>query len=455
MIKNLINKTRKNKRLIIDVLVWTIIIIGFVIVASFLIFKASGYAYNIKTGKIEKTGLLYIRTNPRSADIFLEKEYQGSRTPLRISYLLPGKYSLEIKKDGYKTINKTITIYEGLATKVDGSLLVLNEPDFQEIGPKNIIDFKINSKNSAFILHGDKELNISTLNIKDNKLQNTRKIINLSMESKIISTVNSDYLIIFSNKNYYLINWKTGAFINLNEKLSVNNITQLEVDKNIIIVLSDDKLLSHNTTNSKTTTITNNISTFCLNSYIYAIQKIEEKNQLIRINSNNKINVIEESLNIASPTKIKVSKDKQFSILDKSKNLYIYYNNDLKLLNKQILDFNWTDDRNWLEFGEKLALTYYTNNELWIYQKNNKDIFNQLHENYILRRLSYTISDLNFFLNQYNVFYNSNNELTLSDLTGHAIKIIKVDSNTKYEFTEQYLELLLLKDGILKSALVR
>ena len=128
----ILQKIKKNKKLLINISVWTIVIIGFIIVASFLIFKASGFAYNFKTGKIQKTGLLYIETYPRSADIFLEKEYKGNRTPLRVSYLLPGKFNLEIKKDGYKTISKTITINEGLATKINDAILIREDTDFKK-----------------------------------------------------------------------------------------------------------------------------------------------------------------------------------------------------------------------------------------------------------------------------------------------------------------------------------
>ncbi|MFH1749286.1 MAG: PEGA domain-containing protein [bacterium] len=454
--KKFFQKIQKSKRLLLNISVWLIVIIGFVIVASFLIFRASGYAYNFKTGKIQKTGLLYVQTNPRSVDVFLEKEYKGSRTPLRVSYLLPGKYDLEIKKDGYKTISKTITIYEGLGTKIKDVLLLLESQNFDEIGPKKIIDFKIKDKNNCFVLYDNQGLNIGTLDMKDNKLKSIHQINDLNLKSRIIEPINSDHLIIKSEQKYYVLNWKTGNYYDLNQQLSIEKIDDLGINKNTIIIRSGDNLLSYNITNQQSAKIAENIVAFYLNSYIYAIQNVYDKNQILQINFNNYyIKTIEDKLDIASPSKLKVSKDKQFSILNKNNDLYIYDDRNLVLLDKQVQNFNWTNDRNWLEFGEKLALTYYTNNELWIYQKNNKDIFNQPEENYILRRLSHPINESNFFFNQYNIYFFSNNELTLSDLSGHATKITNIDIDTKYEFSKDYSELLLLKNGVLRFGSIR
>ncbi len=454
--KKFLEKIKKNKRLLIDILVWFVIIIGFIIIASFLVFKASGFAYNFKTGKVEKTGLLYISTYPKSTDVFLDKEYKGNNTPLRISYLLPGKYNLEIKKDGYKSINKTIIIYEGLATKVNDALLILESLEFKEIDSPNIIDFKTIDKNNTFILYDKKGIHISTLDLKENKLKNIHLLSDLSANSRIIESINNDYLLIKSDENYFVLNWKTGNNYNLNNKIPIKEIDNLDVYKNTLIIQSKKLLISYNIIDQKITEIAQDIVDFYVNSYIYALRSFENKNQIVRISTSSfKVNIIEADLDIALPIKIQVSKDKQYAILDDDNNLHVYFNKNLALLNKQVQGFHWTTDRNWLEFGEKLALTYYTNNELWVYQKNNKDIFNQARENYLLRRLSDKISESNFFYNQYYVYFVSNDELSISDLKGHATKIFDLNPTIKYDFFDNYSKLLILKNGILKFSSIR
>lgn len=100
-----------------------ILIIIFFTVSPILILWTLGYRYNPKKITIEKTGLLFVKTEPKGADIYLNGKKRKQRTPAKIKYLLPDIYNLRIEKKGFIPYKKKITIKSGFTTFVDNILL--------------------------------------------------------------------------------------------------------------------------------------------------------------------------------------------------------------------------------------------------------------------------------------------------------------------------------------------
>ena len=91
-----------------------IIILAVVIVAFFLsvpiaIYYAIGYTFDFEQWRLIKTGILLVNTNPNGAQILLDGKIK-TESPARIRFLLPKDYDLEIKKEGYVTWKKSISI---------------------------------------------------------------------------------------------------------------------------------------------------------------------------------------------------------------------------------------------------------------------------------------------------------------------------------------------------------
>lgn len=457
MTKKIYKKIKKSWKLIWLISIWILVILGFVIIAGFLVFRASGYAYNFKTGRIQKTGLIYVRTYPASADIYLDKEFIGSRTPLRISYLLPDWYHLEIKKDGYKKIEKNLRVYEGLVTGINNILLFFENPKSKKINLENILDFLPQEKDKVFLLYEKEGLNLGIYNFVKNRISNSQKIENLGSIPVIIESINKNYLILKIENNQYLIwNWKTNKYLNLAEKLEISQVDKIKIYKNKIIALSSGDLYFYNPSKNEGRKIFQDIIDFSISSQIFAIQKDSSKNQLIQINSDNfRKRIINSNLEINDPIGIAASNDSQFAILDDKYQLYIAASKKITLIAKNVQDFNWTKDRSWLDFGEKLRLVYYTDNEIWLYQKNHKDIFNKLKEKYLLRRLSHHLDKVNFFYNENNIYYLCNDEIAVTDTWGTATQIQKLNKGEKFKFSEDFKNLLILRNNNLEILKIR
>jgi len=96
----------------------TIVIVG--IGGYIALMYARGYRINPENGALIPHGLLAVKSNPDGAQIFINQELK-SATNTTFS-LPPEKYQIEIRKEGYKSWGKTITLKKEEVTEIDASL---------------------------------------------------------------------------------------------------------------------------------------------------------------------------------------------------------------------------------------------------------------------------------------------------------------------------------------------
>lgn len=92
-----------------------------------LLKAASGYGVDPKTGGILQNSLLFVGSRPGGADIYINGGRQGSQTSARL--ILPaGNYKLTLKKDGYRSWERNITLNEGSIARFVYPFLFPQEP---------------------------------------------------------------------------------------------------------------------------------------------------------------------------------------------------------------------------------------------------------------------------------------------------------------------------------------
>ncbi|MFA6215174.1 MAG: PEGA domain-containing protein [Patescibacteria group bacterium] len=140
----------------------------FFIVTPIAILYTTGYRYNFKKHKIEKTGILYVDSKPKGALVYLNDQYVN-KTPSRFTELLPDVYRVRVEKEGYYPWQKNLEVKSNLTTFSKNIIL------FKKSLPTNIIVGKINifnispSQDKLFYSTIDKnneELKIYNLNNK-------------------------------------------------------------------------------------------------------------------------------------------------------------------------------------------------------------------------------------------------------------------------------------------------
>lgn len=96
----------------------TLVVVG--ILGSFAVYWAKGYRLNLKTLKFQPNGILVVKSDPDAASVYINGELKEA-TNASIS-LPPGIYDVEVKKEGYTSWYKRLTIEKEIVTQVEASL---------------------------------------------------------------------------------------------------------------------------------------------------------------------------------------------------------------------------------------------------------------------------------------------------------------------------------------------
>ncbi|HTK04349.1 MAG TPA: PEGA domain-containing protein [Candidatus Eisenbacteria bacterium] len=91
-------------------------VLAFFATAPVLIMFTSGYRYNWKRQRVQKTGLIQAETVPTGAKVFLDGSLQRKTTPASYTRLLPDDYLVRIEKKGYLPWEKTLEVKSGQTT---------------------------------------------------------------------------------------------------------------------------------------------------------------------------------------------------------------------------------------------------------------------------------------------------------------------------------------------------
>lgn len=98
--------------------------IAFVVILAGIIAYARGYRFDMENNALTSTGIIATSSSPRASKVYVNGELKGV-TDLNLT-LPPQRYFVEVKKDGYSTWSKQITLKGELVMIVDPVLFPLN-----------------------------------------------------------------------------------------------------------------------------------------------------------------------------------------------------------------------------------------------------------------------------------------------------------------------------------------
>jgi len=131
----------------------------FLIIAPLLIVYGLGYKYNWQRHTWQQTGVFFIKSYPKSAEIIINNDRNKKTTPTQITGLLPDTYTVRIQKNGYRSWTKNLTIEPQLTTFIEDVSLFYEQPKAKQIVVGNF---------TSFLKHETKPL-IALLEQKDKK----------------------------------------------------------------------------------------------------------------------------------------------------------------------------------------------------------------------------------------------------------------------------------------------
>jgi len=100
------------------------VVISFIVILVVVIAYSRGYRFDFKKKLMTSTGILSISSYPNAAKVYINNELKGV-TNLNQT-LVPGRYHVEVKKDGYTNWNKDFILKGELVMTVDALLFPLN-----------------------------------------------------------------------------------------------------------------------------------------------------------------------------------------------------------------------------------------------------------------------------------------------------------------------------------------
>jgi len=107
-----------------NLLIRLLFISFFLFILVGIIALARGYRIDFKKKSFTSTGIIALTSSPKAAKVFINNELKGV-TDINLT-LPPGQYQIEIKKDGYTSWKKSISLKGELVISIDAYLFPLN-----------------------------------------------------------------------------------------------------------------------------------------------------------------------------------------------------------------------------------------------------------------------------------------------------------------------------------------
>ncbi|HNX81331.1 MAG TPA: PEGA domain-containing protein [Candidatus Omnitrophota bacterium] len=139
-------------------LFYTCVISFFIIVPSALLYSF-GYKLDFKKFRFTKTGLIFIKTVPEGAKVFLEGRQLVGSTPLSAEGLTPGSYRVFLESEGYYPWKRAVSVWSGETTYLDTIVLFPKKPFVDKVNNVDVANFWVfpHDQDSGYFISDDKK----------------------------------------------------------------------------------------------------------------------------------------------------------------------------------------------------------------------------------------------------------------------------------------------------------
>lgn len=124
----------------------------FFILLPIVISYSLGFKIDYSEFKIYKTGIIYLRSDPAGARVYINGKLHKDITPTQIDELKPGHYKLSVVRDGFYTWEGEVRVHPNMATKVDSIVLFPVIEKMERISARNVNDFIISGRGLIYFM---------------------------------------------------------------------------------------------------------------------------------------------------------------------------------------------------------------------------------------------------------------------------------------------------------------
>lgn len=111
-----------------------------------------GYHIDFRALKIYKTGIIYIKSQPQGASIYINNRRIADATPARIEELKPGTYRVDVRRDGFYPWQKDLVVRPNMVTRADEIVLFPLTRGMNRVCDYEVWDFIASGKNYIYYM---------------------------------------------------------------------------------------------------------------------------------------------------------------------------------------------------------------------------------------------------------------------------------------------------------------
>lgn len=396
---------------------WISTMLIFFVLTPLLILYGQGYNFNLAKQKIEQTGIVYIKTYPRSVEIYLNDQLLSNSTPYRIKRLPAGEYQIQIKKSGFYTWQKKITVESGKTTFLEDIVL------YAQKEPKPFSNFQLisyqvsNANNVLFLVRKDNNTQLLYLDLAFNQLKKVRSWNNDEKISLLSWSPNERKYIYNENGKLFwssLDGLSAAKDITVFQKyLAVFNWHEYADSK--LYTLDQNKLLLIDLVNKQIETISNQTkATISFQNKLYLINENNQNKYKVTLSAA-PINSDSDQIILPYTEQITViDNGPVLSFLDSSNNFLYLIEVPLKNNSINYKLFPYVKAAQWYA-PQRDKILYWNDNEIQIYYWDKKQSQN-------VYRSSDAIKNVRWHPNGTYIFFYENNSIRLSELDERSQK---------------------------------
>jgi hypothetical protein len=125
----------------------------------FILAFALGYKFNTHTLKFVKTGLIFVKTQPAGAKVYLNGKLIAERSPASIQELLPGSYKVALELAQHYPWKSEVEVEAGRVNRLDKIILFPVRPSLQQLNQEGFTSFRIDAeRNLVYYLDQEKKV---------------------------------------------------------------------------------------------------------------------------------------------------------------------------------------------------------------------------------------------------------------------------------------------------------
>ncbi|GEM_PF-1018929 len=386
----------------------------FLVLAPLLILYGLGYKYNWQKNRLEKTGVFFIKSFPKGADVYLDGVKQKKNTPSQITRLLPKMYEVKIAKDGFAPWVKNLAIQSQTATFIEDVSLIYEQPKITSLMKADFLELLPDSARENFALieqYGNQRI-LWLYSLNNDKF--TQLYLSENQRLELVSWSLSGQKILFKQGERYLtINKDQAGFTNDLQSLAKGPLKDVQwhsQNDNLLFGLKGNQLLSFNLLENAATAVNseknfgflpykNGVLALVKNSAGFFLKSyLPEANRII-------FSLPEQadyrfSQNQAGDVVLHDQREKQLYLISPEDK-----NQPVKTILKNVAGYSWLDR----------SMVYWDNSELWVY-------YPQFNQEVFLERTSQQISRAWWHPNAVYVYAVVGNQLKLYELDSRDVR---------------------------------